>query len=106
MLKKKNGCRYVEVHFFDGIYEVVRCCYQIVNSPFFRITDSCEGETYTVTKGYKDHVSEYFDLDVALSIMEETGNMEESDRLWMINQIRMFNKTHLSSIYGKMCREV
>lgn len=104
MVRKENGRTHVEVTFFDGIYEVVRSCYHVHNSVMFRIIDCCEGETYVVTKGYKDHVSYYFDLDTALSIMEETGNMEISDRLWLVNQVKQVAKCKLSSVYGVIAR--
>lgn len=104
MIRKENGRTHLEITFFDGIYEVVRSCYQVSNAPMFRIIDCCEGESYVVTKGYKDHVSYYFDLDTAISIMEETGNMEIADRLWLVNQVKKVAKCKLSSVYGVAAR--
>lgn len=104
MIRKENGKTYLEISFFDGIYEVIRRCYQVHNAAMFRIIDCCDGETYVVTKGYKDHVSYYFDLDTTISIMEETGNMETADRLWLINQVRQVAKCKLSSVYGVTAR--
>ena len=106
MVVNENGRKHIEVRFFDGIYEDVRCCYHVDDTPVFRITECCGGETYLVTRGFKDHVQYVFNLRDALSIMEETGNLEEADRLWMEDQIRFLNKTKLGSVYGKMCQEV
>lgn len=88
MIKKEHGRSHIEVTFFDGIYEVVRSCYFLHGSCLFRIMDRdcADSESYVVTKGYKDHVKEYFDLHEALSIMEETGNMSIEDRCWMVNR--------------------
>lgn len=105
MIFNEKDRKHVTVSFFDGVYEVVRRCYQILNTPMFVIYDSFEGETYTVTKGYKDHIKCCFNLDEALSIMEETGNLEEADRLWMVETIKFLSKTKLGSVYGKMCQE-
>ena len=105
MVGIENCRKYIQVRFFDGIYEVIRRCYLVPNSPVFVINDTCGEETYTVTKRVNDRILCCFNLDDALSIMEETANLDESDRDWMINQIRLFSKTNLSSIYGKMCQE-
>lgn len=105
MIFNEKDRKHVTVNFFDGVYDVVRRCYQVLNTPMFVIYDSYGDETYTVTKGYKDHVKCIFNLEEALSILEETGNLEEADRLWMEDQIRFLNKKNLASIYGKMCQE-
>ena len=79
--------KHIEVTFFDGIYEVTRKCYVLPTNRGrrFRIVDCQDGEEWTVSKGYKDHVTEIFTAEEALSIMEETGNMTVSDHLWIIN---------------------
>ena len=102
MVIKENGKSHIEVVFFDGIYEVTRRCYSI-GCGMFRISDVCNGEIWEVTKGYKDHVSYYFDADTAIDIMAETCEMDESDKLWIINH--GYAKLHLSSVYGRMDRE-
>lgn len=104
MVRNDNGRKHIEVRFFDGIFELVRCCYHEYGTPVFRIFDCyVDGEIIPVLKNYK---SCFFNLDEALFIMEETGEFEEADRSWMEDQIRFLNKTKLASVYGKMCNDI
>lgn len=106
MVKKMAGRTYLEVIFFDGIYEITRRCFPIPGTPLFRITDTQDGEEWTVSKGYKDHVSYCFDVQTTIDIMAETGELEEFDRLWIVNHgdVDKTAKVALSSVYGKCAR--
>lgn len=106
MVKKLAGRTYCEINFFDGIYEVTRRCFVLPECGLFRIEDEQDGEIWQVTKGYKDHVSYYFDTNTAVDIMAETGNMDEIDRLWIINHgnVCKVAKVCLSSVYGESVR--
>ena len=87
MVRIVNGKSILEVVFFDGIYEVTRkCCY--AGHGLFQIFDDQDGEQWQVTRGYRDHVSYYFDLDITLDIMEETCNLDASDREWLYSQVK------------------
>ena len=106
MIKKKDGRTFCEIKFFDGIYEVTRRCFVMPACGLFRIEDVQDGEIWQVTKGYKDHVSSYFDTNTAIDIMAETGEMTIADKNWIINHgnMRKVAKQCLSSVYGESVR--
>lgn len=87
MVRTKNGRQFIEVVFFDGIYEVIWRCYPIPGKHKFRIIECYpDGETHIIMRGYKDHVDTIHDAKTAIAIMEETGNLESDDVLFIINR--------------------
>lgn len=86
MIRIENGRSHLEVTFFDGVYEVVRCFYPVRKSKLFRVLDTYGGETYVVTRRCNGGVLYFFDLGMALNLLHETGNAETNDSLWLINQ--------------------
>ena len=87
MVRNVNGKQILEVGFFDGIWDATRKCFYAGHG-LFQIFDVVNGEQFQVTKGFRDHVSYYFDLDTTLDLMEETCNLDCSDRDWIIEQVR------------------
>lgn len=88
MIKSDRGRRFVEVHFFDGIYECTWRCYPIKGGSYFRILELLpDGETNIIRKPNKEtgEIATVFDSETALAIMEQTSNLEIDDVMFIIN---------------------
>ena len=88
MIKVDHGRKYVEVCFFDGIYECIWRCYPIKGGCYFRILELLpDGETNIIRKPNKatGEIATVFDSQTALTIMEQTENLDVDDVLFIIN---------------------